>query len=105
MQKFYSEVAELEVLRRDKNIVFFMLTIGYKCHSQILALCSENNLIFLRDKSIWLCSEQSQFHHVVFNISLVNYEVEKRRLESLGLKANSNGHAGRLSVAYIFWSW
>ncbi len=83
MRKFYEEVIGLEVLRVDESFVFFKIAEGYGGHSQNLAL-------FLESKS-----EQLNFdtlHHIALNIALEDYEAEKTRLESLGLKVNATVH-------------
>ena len=38
MHKFYKEVLGLEVLRREKNFVFFKIAEGYAGHPQVLNL-------------------------------------------------------------------
>ena len=93
MQKFYVEVLELEVLRRDESFVFFKIAKGYEGHTQNLALFDAANREFLEPKSLRLSSAQSTLHHVALNISLEDFEPEKKRLQGLGLKVRAVEHA------------
>ncbi len=92
MHKFYEEVVGLEVLRRDESFVFFKIAEGYGGHTQNLALFDAANLSFLETKSPQLSSDQTTLHHIALNISLEDFESEKRRLEGLGLKVNATVH-------------
>ena len=92
MHKFYEEVVGLELLERGESFVFFKIAEGYAGHSQNLALFDASNRMFLENKSLNLNSEQSTLHHIALNISLEDYESEKRRLEGLGLKVNATVH-------------
>jgi catechol-2,3-dioxygenase len=92
MHKFYEEVVGLEVLRRDDSFVFFRIAEGYGGHSQNLALFQATNRFFLEDKSLELNPEQTTLHHIALNVALEDFESEKMRLESLGLKVNSTLH-------------
>lgn len=93
MQKFYQEVVGLDVLRQDESFVFFKIAEGYGGHSQNLALFAETDLAFLETKSPELNPEQTTLHHIALNISLEDYEPEKKRLEGLGLKVLATEHA------------
>jgi catechol 2,3-dioxygenase-like lactoylglutathione lyase family enzyme len=92
MQKFYEEVLGLEVLRRDESFVFFKIAEGYGGHPQLLALFDAANLDFLEARSLQLSSSQSTLHHIALNISLDDYEPEKKRLQGLGLKVSAVEH-------------
>jgi catechol 2,3-dioxygenase-like lactoylglutathione lyase family enzyme len=92
MHKFYEEVVGLEVLRRDESFVFFKIAEGYAGHTQNLALFDASNRMFLENKSLQLNTDQSTLHHIALNISLEDFESEKRRLEGLGLKVNATIH-------------
>jgi catechol-2,3-dioxygenase len=48
--------------------------------------------MFLQNKSLQLNPEQSTLHHIALNIALEDFESEKRRLESLGLKVDATVH-------------
>jgi len=93
MHRFYEEVVGLDVLRRDESFVFFKIAEGYGGHSQNLALFDATNRGFLETKSLELSPEGTTLHHIALNISLEDYETEKRRLEGLGLKVQATEHA------------
>ncbi len=92
MQKFYEDVIGLEVLRREEEYVFFKIAEGYGGHTQNLALFKVSDRTILTDKSIDLSSHQSTLHHIALNIALEDYEFEKNRLESLGIKIYATVH-------------
>ena len=48
--------------------------------------------MFLENKSLNLNFEGSTLHHIALNIALEDFEPEKKRLESLGLKVNATIH-------------
>ena len=83
MHKFYEEVVGLEMLRREESFVFFKVAEGYGGHTQNLALF---------EASEELSQEKTTLHHIALNISLEDFESEKRRLEELGLKVNATVH-------------
>ena len=92
MQKFYEEVVGLEVLAREENYVFFRIADGYGGHSQNLALFDMNDLGFLENKVSELSPERSSLHHIALNISLEDFESERKRLEGLGIKVLATVH-------------
>jgi len=98
MHKFYEEVVGLEVLptggcaRRDESFVFFKIAEGYGGHTQNLALFKATNPMFLETKSQELSSDQTTLHHIALNVALEDFESEKTRLESLGLKVDATVH-------------
>jgi catechol-2,3-dioxygenase len=92
MHKFYEEVVGLEVLRQDESFVFFKIAEGYGGHTQNLALFDATNRAFLEAKSEQLSSDQATLHHIALNTSLEDFESEKKRLESLGLKVDATVH-------------
>ena len=93
MQKFYEDVVGLDVLRRDESFVFFKIAAGYGGHSQNLALFAADDIAFLENKSPQLSPEKTTLHHIALNISLEDYETEKRRLQGLGLNVVATDHA------------
>ena len=93
MQKFYEDVVGLEVLRRDESFVFFRIAEGYGGHTQNLALFAAADRDFLENKSAHLSPDQTTLHHMALNISLDDYEAERRRLEGLGLGVKATEHA------------
>jgi len=92
MHKFYEEVVGLEVIRRDESFVFFKIAEGYGGHTQNLALFEASNTMFLDNKAVELNSQETTLHHIALNISLEDFESEKRRLEGLGLKVDATIH-------------
>jgi catechol 2,3-dioxygenase-like lactoylglutathione lyase family enzyme len=92
MRQFYEGVLGLEVLRREATFVFFKIAEGYGGHAQILALFDATDQYLLESKSPQLSPDQTTLHHIALNISLVDFEVEKRRLEVLGLKVRAYEH-------------
>src|SRR5215510_11485488 len=89
MRKFYEEVIGLEVLRVDESFVFFKIAEGYGGHKQVLNLFDATNRSLLESKSEQLNFEQTTLHHIALNIALEDYEIEKARLEGLGLKVHA----------------
>ena len=83
MYKFYEEVVGLEVLRREESFVFFKVAEGYGGHTQNLALFEAGEE---------LSEEMTTLHHIALNVSLEDFESEKRRLEDLGLRVNATVH-------------
>src|SRR5512145_954144 len=92
MQKFYEEVVGLEVLRRDESFVFFKVAEGYGGHTQNLALFEVGERSSIETKSPELSEEKTTLHHIALNVSLEDFESEKRRLEGLGLKVRATVH-------------
>lgn len=92
MYEFYKEVIGLEVLRRDESFVFFKIAEGYGGHSQNLALFEAADRSFLENKSAAVNTETTSLHHIALNLALEDFEPEKERLESLGLKVNVTDH-------------
>jgi catechol-2,3-dioxygenase len=92
MHKFYRDVIGLEVLDAGESQVFFKIAEGYAGHSQNLALFRADERMFLENKSLNLNFEGSTLHHIALNIALDDFEREKKRLESLGLKVNATIH-------------
>ena len=48
--------------------------------------------MFLETKSQQLSSDQTTLHHIALNVSLEDFESEKRRLGGLGLKVDATVH-------------
>jgi len=72
--------------------VFFKVAEGYGGHTQNLALFEASNTMFLDNKAVKLNSQETTLHHIALNVSLEDFESEKMRLESLGLKVNATVH-------------
>ena len=92
MDKFYSEVIGLEVLRREARFVFFKIAEGYGGHSQVLALFDAAELGFIETKSPQVMPDTSTLHHIALNIALEDFEPERFRLEDLGLQLEVVDH-------------
>lgn len=89
MQKFYEEVVGLSLLKRFKHAAFFKIADGLEGHTQILAL-------FDRSESpdyTGLEQNTTTLDHLAFAISLNDFEIERRRLESHGLQVERGEHA------------
>ena len=98
MQKFYEDVVGLEVLRRDASFVFFKVAEGYGGHTQNLALFAAADRDFLGTRSPHLSPDQSTLHHIALNISLDDYEAERKRLVGLGLKVQASSVRSSLNT-------
>ncbi len=89
MQRFYEEVVGLELMRRFEHAAFFRLAPGYGGHTQILALFDRSN----QPGYTGLDPERSTVDHFAFAIDLNDYEVEKERLQSMGVAVREAVHA------------
>ena len=89
MQRFYQEVVGLELLRRFDHAAFFRIADGYGGHTQILALFDRSAQAGYRG----LDSERTTVDHLAFEIDKADYEVEKARLEGLGVQVTTAEHA------------
>ena len=92
MHKFYEDVIGLELLRREESYVFFKVAEGYGGHTQNLALFDATERTFIETKSPQLSQEKTTLHHIALNVSLEDFESEKRRLEDLGLEVHATKH-------------
>jgi catechol-2,3-dioxygenase len=77
MRDFYENVVGLELMREFPGIAFFRLGEGYGGHTTILALF---------DRDAELAIERTTLDHFAFTIDLADYDSERRRLESAGLR-------------------
>ena|SRR6516225_10562505 len=71
-------------MRRTDKAAFFKIADSYGGHTQVLALF---------DRSSSPDAATSTLDHIAFEIALADYEAEKARLENLGLKVATAGHA------------
>ncbi len=92
MHKFYEEVIGLELLRRDERFAFFKIAAGHRGHTQILALFDAEDLAFLRKKAPQVNPETTTLHHIALNVDLEDFELEKKRLQDLGLNVEEHYH-------------
>ena len=82
-QVFYANVIGLEFMRRFEHAAFFRITDGYAGHTTVLALF---------DRKARVEPARTTIDHLAFTIDLTDYEAEKERLESLGLKVTTATH-------------
>jgi catechol 2,3-dioxygenase len=89
MQSFYEDTIGLELIKRFPNSAFFKIAEGLEGHTQILALFDRST-----DQGyVGLRSDYSTIDHIAFSISLDDYELEKERLENIGLPVRTSEHA------------
>jgi len=85
MHKFYEEVVGLEVMRRYPDGVFFGLAKSHGGHTQLLALFDRS----AEPEYQGLDAKKSTVDHLAFEISLSDYDEEKKRLEEKGLEVTA----------------
>ena len=83
MKRFYQDVLGLEVLGEFGNAALLKIADRYRGHTQMLGLF---------DRSVPVGPERSTVDHLAFNIDLVDYDAERRRLEALGLAVEVKQH-------------
>jgi catechol-2,3-dioxygenase len=83
MKRFYQDVLGLEVLGEFGAAALLKIAAGYGGHTQVLGLF---------DRSVPVGPEHTTVDHIAFTIDLRDYELEKRRLEALGLKVEVAEH-------------
>jgi catechol 2,3-dioxygenase len=88
MQRFYETVLGLEVMRRSENSVFFRITDGFGGHTQVLVLFDRS----AKQGYHGLDAEKSTIDHIAFEISLDDFDAERKRLEQLGLRITVSEH-------------
>lgn len=89
MQRFYSDVIGLELMRRFPHAAFFKIAEGYAGHTQILALFDRSQQPGYQGVE----AAKTSVDHIAFTMALADYEGEKQRLERLGLQVTTNQHA------------
>jgi catechol 2,3-dioxygenase len=78
----------LELLRRFDRAAFFRLAEGFGGHTQVLALFDRTT-----DPSfVGLNAATTTFDHLAFEIDLVDFENERRRLSERGLAVTTAMH-------------
>jgi catechol 2,3-dioxygenase len=88
MQNFYQDVVGLELMHRSEKIAFFRIADGFAGHTQILALFDRSG----QDGYSAPWASRTSVDHIAFTIALEDYDVEKARLESLGLEVTTATH-------------
>ncbi len=85
MQRFYSDVIGLELMRRFPGSAFFRIAAGVAGHTQILAL-------FDRSETNRPRTEHSPLDHLALAIAPEDYDAERARLEGIGLNVTTAFH-------------
>ncbi len=85
MQRFYSDVIGLELMRCFPGSAFFCIAAGVAGHTQILAL-------FDRGEVDHPHAEHSPLDHLALAIAPEYYDGEKARLQGLGLNVTEAYH-------------
>jgi len=83
MKRFYQAVLGLHVLGEFASAVLLKIADGYGGHTQVLGLFN---------RSVRVGSARTTVDHIAFTIALSDFDVEKRRLESLGLEVEVEAH-------------
>src|SRR5713101_3773742 len=83
MTRFYQEVLGLEVLGAFGSAVLLRIADDFGGHTQVLGLF---------DRSVPVGPEHTTVDHIAFTIALDDYDLERRRLEGLGLKIEVKNH-------------
>jgi len=83
MKRFYQEVLGLEVLGEFPTGALLKIAAGYAGHTQVLGLF---------DRSVSVDQERTTVDHLTFTIGLPDYDSERERLETLGLKVDGEIH-------------
>ncbi len=89
MQRFYEQVIGLPLMTRFPNSAFFNIADGFGGHTQVLALFDRSQSPGYRGAD----AATSTFDHIAFEIPLADFEVERKRLEALGLQVETAQHA------------
>jgi len=89
MQKFYTEVIGLPLMKRFPKAAFFKIADGYGGHAQVLALFDRSDGPGHRGTD----SGTSTIDHIAFEIPLADFADERKRLEALGLQVETAEHA------------
>ena len=110
MQRFYSDVLGFEFIKQYPKqipgIVFLKIAeldsaLGRGGHPQILGLVDRRICRSSRPFE-GIDFKKTTFDHMAFEISLEDYESEKRRLEKLGLEVSTTEFAGGIRRALFF---
>ncbi len=89
MQRFYEQVIGLPLMTRFPNSAFFNIADGFGGHTQVLALFDRSQSPGYRGAD----AATSTIDHIAFEIPLADFEVERKRLEALGLQVETAQHA------------
>jgi catechol 2,3-dioxygenase len=89
MQRFYEEVIGLPLMARFPDSAFFKVAEGYGGHTQVLALFDRSRSVGNRRTD----ARTSTIDHIAFEIALVDFATEQKRLEAAGLAVETTEHA------------
>jgi catechol-2,3-dioxygenase len=90
MQRFYEQVIGLELLKRFENAFFFKkIADGVGGHTQVLALFDRS----AQPDYSGLNAATTTIDHIAFEIGLADFDIERKRLEQLGLAIKTAEHA------------
>ncbi len=89
MVDFYTNIVGLTPMRIEKNFAFFNIAEGHEGHTQVLAMFDRSE----RTGIVPIDRARTTVDHIAFNLSLVDLESEKNRLESLGQEVTTGLHA------------
>ena len=89
MQRFYEQVIGLPLMARFPNSAFFKIAAGYGGHTQVLALFDRSESAGFGGTD----AKTSTIDHIAFEISLADFDGEKKRLEGLGFPVETVEHA------------
>jgi len=89
MQRFYEQVIGLPLMTRFPNSAFFNIADGFGGHTQVLALFDRSQSPGYRGAD----AATSTIDHIAFEIPLADFDVERKRLEALGLQVETAQHA------------
>lgn len=82
MTNFYKDTIQLELLRKEPQMVFFKISDGFQGHQAVLALFKRGDEIVA----------PGSLDHVAFSIDLKDFEPEKERLTKLGFTVETAQH-------------
>ena len=83
MKRVYQDGLGLEVFGEVAKLALLMIADGYGGHTQVLGLF---------DRSVRVGQEHTTVDHIAFTIALADFDSEKKRLEALGLKVETENH-------------
>ena len=93
MVTFYQDTFGLKLLGRFETMAFLQIAPGYAGHTQVLALFVEfvpSNHSSAQHQG-W-DPQRTTLHHFALAIAMADYELEKERLQELGLDVQTAEH-------------
>jgi catechol-2,3-dioxygenase len=83
MKRFYQETLGFEALGEFPNGALLKIAAGHAGHTQVLGLF---------DRSVPVDQERTTVDHIAFTIGILEYDSERKRLETLGLNVEVKEH-------------